>query len=324
MTFIKGFLLSTLLMIFAAACAPRTFDPASTSGPNLEEQSVNPAEVDSEEVRIVENSPLQVNPVILGQLSGDSEQSLELITRDISKFQQQLLDALNERDSDLLELLMEESFTIAVWQSEGKTYSINEAVKELQLKYLGGTSTISSDPDFDMNSPIYNLDMKTFFGPESNPEASVLVSGWGMDGQDEAILIISSLPDGSLNWQGVLVAKGGFIIKAGEPSIASNIPVGVQSALYDTQAGMVEDVTHKQGARRTNVQYVMAQQDLLIFTSPGMQYSSAGMAVTGQIIRVTGMSNGSNWWQVECPDETTDNCWVSAHPSYTQPVQPPG
>lgn len=76
-------------------------------------------------------------------------------------------------------------------------------------------------------------------------------------------------------------------------------------------------------AQSTDVQYVMAQQDVPIYGGPDAQYSIVGMIAAGQTAKVTGVSSDNIWWRVVCPDDAVGDCWVSADPSWTQPAEPP-
>jgi hypothetical protein len=77
-------------------------------------------------------------------------------------------------------------------------------------------------------------------------------------------------------------------------------------------------------AQSTDVQYVMAQQDVPIYGGPDVQYSIVGTIAAGQTAKVTGVSSDNTWWRVTCPDGTTGDCWVSADPSWTMPAEVPG
>lgn len=76
-------------------------------------------------------------------------------------------------------------------------------------------------------------------------------------------------------------------------------------------------------AQATDVQYVLAQQDVPIYGGPAQQYSVIGTIAGGQIAKVTGVSPDGTWWRVICPDNTIGDCWVSADPAFTQPAQVP-
>jgi hypothetical protein len=54
------------------------------------------------------------------------------------------------------------------------------------------------------------VNLKTLWGPDVDVAGTVYVKGWGLEGEDEAILFIARQPDGRLYWHGVLVGPGGF------------------------------------------------------------------------------------------------------------------
>jgi hypothetical protein len=74
----------------------------------------------------------------------------------------------------------------------------------------------------------------------------------------------------------------------------------------------------------TNVQFIMALNDVNIRSGPGTSYSIIGWVADGQMAKVTGISSDGNWWRVICPDNTVGNCWVTAGSQYTQPTTGPG
>ena len=74
----------------------------------------------------------------------------------------------------------------------------------------------------------------------------------------------------------------------------------------------------------TEVEYVMAQQDIQILAAPDATSEVIGQVFAGQVARVTGTNVAGTWWRVLCPDGSTGSCWVSADPSLTQPAQAPG
>jgi inhibitor of cysteine peptidase len=76
--------------------------------------------------------------------------------------------------------------------------------------------------------------------------------------------------------------------------------------------------------QETDVQFVMAQQDVAILAGPGAEYAEVGQVFAGQTARVTGVSEDGQWWRVICPDDNIGNCFVPADPQLTQPAAPPG
>jgi uncharacterized protein YraI len=70
----------------------------------------------------------------------------------------------------------------------------------------------------------------------------------------------------------------------------------------------------------TNVQNVLTLTDVNLRVGPGMSYNIMGKVVSGQTVKVTGISSDGNWWRVICPDGSTGNCWITAGASYTKPT----
>lgn len=73
----------------------------------------------------------------------------------------------------------------------------------------------------------------------------------------------------------------------------------------------------------TDVQYVMAQQDVQIHFGVGGSPTIVGQLFAGQIAQVNGVSWDGNWWQIVCPKDPAGSCWVSADPDFTQPSEGP-
>ncbi len=53
-------------------------------------------------------------------------------------------------------------------------------------------------------------DPLSILGGEAGVTHAFLVSGWGMDGLDEAVLFVSRQADNSLKWHGWMRVRGGF------------------------------------------------------------------------------------------------------------------
>ena len=222
--------------------------------------------------------------------------SFELLTRDISKFKQVLVQALNARDYSLLKVMMDESFMIGYWESEGSSQTPDLAVEQLQRSLLNATSLITADESKNLVE-LLGTDPITIVDPEVQEVSPLFTSGWGPEGKDEAILFAARLPDGGLHWYGLLFAKDGF---------ARPDPVVVPPV--DTNA------------YPTNVKYVMALQDVRMRSGPGTQFSIISFLADGQTAKVTGVSADGNWWRVICPDNSIGSCWVSAARHLTRPT----
>lgn len=70
----------------------------------------------------------------------------------------------------------------------------------------------------------------------------------------------------------------------------------------------------------TEIKYVLAQQDVNIYSGPGTQFSILGSIAAGQTAQVTGVNVDGKWWRVICPDNSIGSCWVSADTSLTRPT----
>jgi len=120
-----------------------------------------------------------------------------------------ILDAVNARDFELMALLMDSPFHIGYWQSEGQELPPNEAGSKLTgfLPDPASVAIPADQPDLDSLLGMPATDM---FGPDVNVAAALFSTGWGSDGQGEAILYITQNPDGSYKWYGILLATQGF------------------------------------------------------------------------------------------------------------------
>jgi uncharacterized protein YraI len=242
-----------------------------------------------------------LSPAKYTVIANGVEATFELLPRDASAFQQTLVDALNRRDYELQRILMDESFTIGYWLSEGTTNTPDAAIEQLQKNLISPNSPITADYSKNL-SDLLRTDPVTILGPDVLEAKPVLVSGLGREGKDEGILFVAKQPDGGLYWHGLLFAKDGFAQPAPEP--IATLPVDMN-------------------AYQTNVKYVMALQDVNIRSGPGTQFRILSYIAEGQTAKVTGVSANGNWWRVICPDDSVGSCWVSALSSLTRPTDVP-
>ena len=73
----------------------------------------------------------------------------------------------------------------------------------------------------------------------------------------------------------------------------------------------------------TSVQYVMAQQDVYIYNGPDTSFAIVGQVYEGMVAKVMGTNAYGNWWRVSCSDGRAGNCWVPGHPGFTLPYNYP-
>lgn len=225
------------------------------------------------------------------------ESSFELLPRNMDEFKLALVDALNLRNYELMKIMMDDSFMIGYWRSEGSEHSPDAAIEQLKTNLLGSNFTITAD--FPRNLiELLGSDPVAVVKPGVVEASPLLVMGMGPQGRDQAILFTAKLPDGSLYWYGLLFAKDGFVRR--DP------PVVIQPV--DTNA------------YSTSVKFVMALQDVRLRSGPGSQFSIIGYIAGGQTAKVTGVSADGYWWRVICPDNTVGSCWVSAARNLTKPT----
>jgi len=114
------------------------------------------------------------------------------------------------RNYDVLKVLMDESFGFAFWQSQGYAYTPDLAIEQLRINYPGPTTFLTADPTGDLIVLLGGFDPYAIMRLEPAKSQALFVPGWRLDSQGEAILYTTRLPDGSLYWDAVLIAPGGF------------------------------------------------------------------------------------------------------------------
>ena len=163
---------------------------------------------------------------VFGQIMSAFVWSSEFTT-----FGQNVVNGLNARTYDTLKTSMRDPFVFAFWQSQGTTYTPDLAVQQLQTNYIGANTTLIADPNKNLTTLLEGSNAYSIMGLDPSTSRALFVSGWGLNGTDEAILYFARLPDGSLVWHGVLIANGAF------PGSASfNPPAGSAAFCADSKA----------------------------------------------------------------------------------------
>jgi hypothetical protein len=130
----------------------------------------------------------------------------------LEDFESQLQAALMQRDADVMRALMDETFIVAYWQSEGESIPSDEAVTQLLSSHLAEHNYLV----FQEFQNIPAFDPKMFVGPDVELAKAIYVFGWGLDSRGDALLFVSRRPDGSLFWQGLMVTPKGFAPPLGQ------------------------------------------------------------------------------------------------------------
>jgi hypothetical protein len=128
-----------------------------------------------------------------------------------TEFAQTLVDSLNAKNFDAAKGRMGPSFMMAFWQSQGTAYTPDEAVQQLQLNYIGAATVLVPDPNKDLYALLGGANPYSIMGLDASNTLALYVSGWGLDGDSQAILYVTRSANGNLYWHSVLIAPGGFV-----------------------------------------------------------------------------------------------------------------
>ncbi len=88
--------------------------------------------------------------------------------------------------------------------------SAAEALKSLYSEQLGPESKLALVSDADLKALMGGNDPLSIPGSDAGVTEAFLVSGWGKDGLDEAILFIARQAADDLKWRGWMRVQGGF------------------------------------------------------------------------------------------------------------------
>ena len=99
-----------------------------------------------------------------------------------------------------------------------------------------------------------------------------------------------------------------------EPTESATLPVVSVTPTITVVVSTDADVL------RTQVEFIIAQQNANLRDGPDTRYDIVGLFSEGQTAQVTGISRDKAWWRVTCPDDIRGNCWITANEEYTQPT----
>ena len=74
----------------------------------------------------------------------------------------------------------------------------------------GGADSDSAKLMMQLDAQVPYLKQLGILRPEVGVVSTLVMTGWGKDGRDEAILFVARQADNSLKWHGWMVIKGGF------------------------------------------------------------------------------------------------------------------
>jgi hypothetical protein len=109
--------------------------------------------------------------------------------------------------------LMGNPFVIGYWRSEGVSLPRQEAFTQLETNYLPSPEQVVIISDPALFPSLDGTPLSTMWGPDVDVAANLYSTGWGPDGQGEAILVISRCQQDTYDayyWYGMLYAMDGF------------------------------------------------------------------------------------------------------------------
>lgn len=308
----KFFILAALMAILAAACAPITATPSPivTEVPT----AVSLAVVKSIEILLLESFPLQVHAVIRGDLPDAGCTKIASVdqVREGNTFRLTLVTTTDPLALCAQALTpFEEVVALDVYGLPADTYTVQAG--DVQQTFTFDVDNIAEQP---IDTDVYPTDVEYVMAQQDVPIHSGVGGSSTLIGEvfsGQIAQVTGTSFDGKW-WQIVCPDNSaGSCWVSADPSLTQ--PTTVPHDNQPPPPGTPQS---------TNVQFVLAQQDVQIYGGPAAQYSIVGSIASGQTAKVTGVSSDNNWWRVICPDNTAGDCWVSADPAFTQPAEAPG
>lgn len=216
---------------------------------------------------------------------------------DLDAFSQQLADAIQARDFTTLRSLMPARFSFATWNTQLLEVTSEEAMQRLSQDILPAGASPVVVFGTDVAALLQGTDPLSIWGPVANPVKALHVMGLGHNSNEEGVLVIGRNTAGEFYWHGLLLSPDGYF-HAGLPGVDPNV-------------------------LPTDVQYVMAREDVNVRSGPGLNYAVEGLVRAGQTARVSGISLDRAWWRIICTQDASGYCWISADPNLTEPTSAP-
>lgn len=129
---------------------------------------------------------------------------------DAAAFETALVQALTVGDTEKLQIWMAEPFLTGAWRENLSYTSKGDAIKSLLTDQMGAEKKLEPVKDVDLKALMGGKDPLTLLPAEAGGADAFLISGWGKDGLDEAIVLITRQSDQSLKWNGLIQVRGGF------------------------------------------------------------------------------------------------------------------
>lgn len=148
--------------------------------------------------------PAAAGPVDLDCRTDDSA-SLDWVACNV-------IAALETRNTQPLLGYMSDPFGMLYWRSEGLSATREDALAEIEGTRLPAAGAapprFSTDPA--TLPSMQDVDPAAWLGPEVTLELTLFSTGWGPEGEDEAMLFFTRDAEGAYRWSHLFYAMGGF------------------------------------------------------------------------------------------------------------------
>jgi hypothetical protein len=129
---------------------------------------------------------------------------------DVEPFVTALLAAITAQDTQKLETWIAEPFLNVGWGSDAVDEPRSLIISNLQTDWMVPGNPLQIVEDADLTALMRGIDPLSIPRPDAGVVETVLVSGFGKDGRDEAALYIARQPDNSLVWNGWIYFPSGI------------------------------------------------------------------------------------------------------------------
>ena len=217
-------------------------------------------------------------------------EAIEAESSDLAAFIMNLETAVINKDFATMQNLASDPIGVGAWRSEWRMMEPGLMAEQFQNGSLPAPTAVAfTGLSDDEMTALIGQPPASMFSPDTNMVAALHSNGWGENGSDEAILFIVE-EDGQYSWYAFLYTAGAF-------------------ADAYTAGEVIE----------TEVEFVIAVQDVTMYDGPGENFNEIGGIFDGQTAKVTGQFSENGWWRVICPDDTIGDCWVTNDTDFTGP-----
>lgn len=160
----------------------------------------------------------------------------EVPTNDLDSFMAEVQSALANRDFDQLASLMSDPFAFGSYRSEWQQFTPADLRPLLENWLPAGAAVQFSPEDTNLSAMLDDQPAQTMLGPDVPVVAAWHSTGWGAEGEDEAILFVIEEGDGRYALKAMLYAPYGFLLELNDLPVQDEQPAPI-GLLYSPVGG---------------------------------------------------------------------------------------